>query len=84
MTLFSRTIFLVAAMAMLATPALAQDFGDSNMEILAQKLKADKKLVVAMNMDLTEDEAKKFWPLYESYQAKLQEGLDVLVYSDQE
>ncbi len=73
MTFFSRTILLLAAMAMLATPALAQNFGDSNMEILAEKLKADKKLVVAMNMDLTEAEAKMFWPLYEAYQVQLQE-----------
>ena len=73
MTFFSRTILLLAAMTMLTTPALAQNFGDSNMEILVKKLKADKKLVVAMNMDLTEAEAKKFWPLYETYQAKLQE-----------
>ncbi len=52
MTRFSRTILLLAAMAMLTTPALAQNFGDFNMEILAKKLKADKKQVVAMNMDL--------------------------------
>ena len=73
MTRFSRMILLLAAMAMLATPALAKNFGDSNLEILAEKLKADKKLVVAMNMDLNSFEAKKFWPLYEAYQVQLQE-----------
>ena len=73
MARFSRTILLLAAMAMLATSALAQNFGDSNLEILAEKLKADKKLVVAMNMDLNSFEAKKFWPLYEAYQVQLQE-----------
>ena len=60
MTRFSHTILLLAAMAMLATPALAQNFGDSNLEILAEKLKADKKLVVAMNMDLNSFEARSF------------------------
>ncbi len=73
MARFSRTILLLAAMAMLATSALAQNFGDANLEILAEKLKADKKLVVAMNMDLNSFEAKKFWPLYEAYQVQLQE-----------
>jgi len=73
MARFSRTILLLAAMAMLATPALAQNFGDANLEILAEKLKADKKLVVAMNMDLNSFEAKEFWPLYDAYQVQLQE-----------
>jgi Spy/CpxP family protein refolding chaperone len=34
---------------------------------------ADKRGLVAKNMTLTEAEAKKFWPIYDSYQAKLGE-----------
>ena len=41
------------------------------MEILREKIKADKKLLVATNMDLTESEAKGFWPVYEEYQKDL-------------
>jgi hypothetical protein len=41
------------------------------MEILRQKIKADKKLVVAANMQLTEKEAKAFWPVYDAYQKDL-------------
>ncbi len=44
---------------------------DSNMEILKEKLNADKKLLVAGNMNLSEAEAKQFWPLYNSYQTEL-------------
>jgi hypothetical protein len=44
----------------------------AEMEILRQKLKSDKKLIVAENMDLTDDEAKKFWPIYDDYQKDLQ------------
>jgi len=43
-----------------------------NMQILRDKIKADKKLVVAENMELTEAEAKAFWPVYEAYQKDLQ------------
>lgn len=43
----------------------------SDIEILKQKIKADKKLLVAANMQLTEAEAKSFWPLYEEYQKGL-------------
>jgi hypothetical protein len=42
------------------------------MEILRDKLKADKKLLVATNMELTESEAKNFWPVYDDYQKELQ------------
>jgi len=66
---FLRTTILALAAA-LATPALAQD--TSNMEILRQKVKADKKLLVAQNMQLTEGEAKAFWPVYDAYQNDLQ------------
>ena len=41
------------------------------MQILRDKVKADKKLLVAANMELTESEAKGFWPVYEEYQKDL-------------
>lgn len=65
-------IFLLALAAALAAPAAAQDEGTSNMEILRQKIKADKKLLVAQNMSLTDEEAKLFWPVYDAYQKDLQ------------
>jgi hypothetical protein len=42
------------------------------MQILRDKIRADKKLVVATNMELTESEAKNFWPIYNEYQKDLQ------------
>jgi len=65
-------LFVVALVALIAVPVFAQDKPASNMEILRQKIKADKKLLVAANMDLTEAEAKGFWPVYDAYQADLQ------------
>ena len=50
----------------------AQDKPADNMQILRDKLKADKKLLVASNMELTESEAKGFWPIYDEYQKELQ------------
>ena len=50
----------------------AQDKPADNMQILRDKIRADKKLVVATNMELTESEAKSFWPIYEQYQKDLQ------------
>ena len=55
---------------LIVSSAFAQQ--DANMQILRDKVKADKKLVVAANMELTEAEGKTFWPVYEAYQKELQ------------
>ncbi|MCK5435497.1 MAG: hypothetical protein KAI88_02610 [Nitrosomonadaceae bacterium] len=56
----------------LALPAFAADTsGTSSMEILRQKITADKKFLVVSNMKLTDAEAKEFWPIYKAYQKDL-------------
>ena len=63
----------VLAMGLWFSPlSTAQDKPADNLEILRNKIRADKKLVVAANMELTESEAKNFWPIYEQYQKDLQ------------
>lgn len=63
----------IAIMVLAVVPgSFAQDKPADNMQILREKLKADKKLVVATNMELTESEAKTFWPIYDQYQKDLQ------------
>jgi hypothetical protein len=52
-------------------PARAQEKLSDNMEIVRQKVAADKKLFVATNMGLTEKEAEEFWPVYDDYQKEL-------------
>jgi hypothetical protein len=70
----NKTLSVLMALMLLglATDGGAQDKPADNMQILREKLKADKKLVVAANMELTESEAKGFWPIYEQYQKDLQ------------
>jgi len=63
-------VILAAIVAMVA-PALAQDKPADNMVIVLEKIRADKKLFVAENMELAEAEAKAFWPVYEQYQDEL-------------
>ena len=41
------------------------------MQILREKVRADKKLFVVANMELTEPEGRAFWPVYEKYQDEL-------------
>jgi hypothetical protein len=49
----------------------AQEKPSDNMQIVLEKIRADKKLLVAENMQLTEAEAKAFWPVYDQYQDEL-------------
>jgi hypothetical protein len=63
--------FLALAAFVLVLTVFSYAQTASDMEILRQKLKADKKLVVAQAMQLTEAEAKGFWPVYDAYQADL-------------
>ena len=51
----------------------------SNLAIIHEKLKADKKVIVAKYMELTESEAKKFWPVYDEYQSDLQKSNERLL-----
>ena len=71
MKAFARCVLI--GIALVGLPALAQSATDSKMEILLQKIKADKKFLVASNMGLTDDEGKKFWPLYDEYQKELEQ-----------
>lgn len=69
-----RIVLVVAAL--LAAPVFAQgkpaaDQTAGSMQVLREQLTKDKKLVVSANLDLTQTEAKAFWPLYEEYQKEL-------------
>lgn len=81
-------VIILWLVALTATAAFAQEkTADTNMQILLDKVKADKKLVVAANMDLTEPEGKAFWPIYDAYQKDLQTinerlGKTILAYAE--
>jgi hypothetical protein len=54
-----------------AMPAFSQEKASDNMQIVIEKIRADKKLLVAENMQLTDAESKAFWPVYKQYQDEL-------------
>jgi hypothetical protein len=71
-------IFLTAGMAMAASKGKAQTV-DDQIQVARSALKADRKATVAATLQLTEDEAKAFWPLYEQYRAEMAKAGDALV-----
>lgn len=63
---------IVCGTLAVAAPVYAADSAaTTNMQILLDKVKADKKLIVAKNMDMSDAESKAFWPIYDAYQKDL-------------
>ncbi len=62
---------MVAAAMLVGQAASAQDKPADNMQIVLEKVRADKKLLVASNMEMSEQEAAGFWPVYDAYQKEL-------------
>jgi len=71
--MLKKLVTVCALVAGMASAAVAQTTGTTNMDILRQKIKADKKLVVASNLKLTDTEGAAFWPVYDAYQKDLQQ-----------
>ena len=72
-------IVLVAMLTVFIVSPMAQEKPADNMQLVREKIKTDKKLFIAQNMNLTESEAKVFWPVYENYQKDLAKLVDKTV-----
>jgi uncharacterized membrane-anchored protein YhcB (DUF1043 family) len=64
---------------LVAGAAAAQDKPADSMEALRERLRADKKAVVTEVLQLTEGEAKEFWPVYNAYQSDMVTHYDRLL-----
>jgi Sec-independent protein translocase protein TatA len=77
-----RIILITAAMVVLLMPAALPVMAEEkpgSMEALRDAIKADKKAFIEQYMELTQAEAKEFWPYYNSYQFDLQKINDRLI-----
>jgi hypothetical protein len=62
---------LVACSLGLHSPAFAQNAPTSQKQLDIAAARAQRKATVGANMNLTPDEASKFWPVYDAYEAKM-------------
>lgn len=67
-----------AASQPVAQPA-SDASADQYIEMLRKDVRSLRKQIVAANLDLTEDEAVKFWPIYDRYTADLRRINDAKV-----
>jgi hypothetical protein len=67
-----RGILIGSLLACIAGGAVgAQDKPVDSLETLRERARADKKAVVASVVELTESEARVFWPVYNAYQSDM-------------
>ena len=57
--------------AVTSAPADSPSVSDEDLELLKSDLRSQKKQMIAANMDLTDTEAEKFWPVYDRYASDL-------------
>ena len=49
------------------TKVSADQVTDDTVQLMRQDIRSERKKIVAANLPLTEDEAVKFWPVYDRY-----------------
>lgn len=64
-------MYAQAAQSAPATSAQSQASLDQDIQLLRGDIRSQKKEIVAANMNLTPDEATKFWPIYDQYTAEV-------------
>jgi Spy/CpxP family protein refolding chaperone len=53
------------------TGASAQGSVDQDVDLMRKDIRSQKKQIIAANLNLTDTEATKFWPIYDQYTAEL-------------
>jgi hypothetical protein len=68
----ARTLLVtVLTLALAAARGHAGEAAQTNLDILRDTIRVNKKALVAANLTLTDEEAARFWPLYDRYHAEL-------------
>ena len=68
--IFTASSLLACALAV-SSPAFAQNAPTTQRQLDIAAARAQRKATVGANMDLTTDQAAKFWPVYDAYEAKM-------------
>lgn len=68
----ARTLLAVAVSLVVSTASgHAGGAAQTNLDILLDTIRANRKALVAVNLTLSDEEAGKFWPIYDRYQKEL-------------
>jgi hypothetical protein len=64
-----RLLTIAAVLACIVRPLAAQD--ESAIELTRKQIQSDRQTLISAGMELTDEQAGKFWPVYSEYRAEL-------------
>ena len=72
------SLALAIAAAAVATPgpAAAQEGVKADEQIIISQIQTDRRAVYAQNLELTEQESKAFWPIYDEFEGAMKKVTD--------
>ena len=72
------TVAFAIVVATLASPgfAQAQESVKADEQIILKQIQTDRRAVYAMNLELTDQESKAFWPVYDEFEAAMKKVTD--------
>lgn len=75
--IFTFGLLLTAVTA--AAPAFAQVNAKDQIEVMRSSVETDRKALIALNLKLTDQESKDFWPVYDQYRTEMKGVNDRLI-----
>jgi hypothetical protein len=72
-------LFGLSATALRAAQPPTGQAAEANLDVLLDAVRSNRKALVGVNLKLTDDEAVKFWPIYDRYQKEINALGDRLV-----
>jgi hypothetical protein len=79
LVLVAAAIFGLSAAALRAEEARGGEAAVASLDALLDSIRSNRKALVAVNLDLSDDEAARFWPVYERYHKEINAIGDRLV-----
>jgi hypothetical protein len=71
LVLVAAVILGLSAVTLHAAPPPAGQAKAAKLDVLVDAIRSNRKAMVAANLKLTDEEAAKFWPIYDRYQQEL-------------
>ena len=76
MRFVSLAIAIAAAAVATPGPAAAQEGVKADEQIIIRQIQTDRRAVYAQNLELTEQESKAFWPIYDAFEGAMKKVTD--------
>lgn len=64
-------VLVLTATAAGAAPAAGASAAEADLNLMLSSIRANRRALIAVNLNLPADEAAKFWPLYDRYQTEM-------------